>query len=152
MDIYSKYKSKLGYELGNNGIDSYGVNHQGFSIQDELAYQFAREQRELDLLQQYNKQGINFNYPQYTTNFWGSNPDNNYGFGNSNISTNVDLLNKTYNFDDIYYSKYDEKGNIIYKGISDEEGGYSNRAVDTPTNYGITQSSLDEYNSWNSHF
>ncbi|MBO6281199.1 MAG: hypothetical protein J6N49_01570 [Alphaproteobacteria bacterium] len=25
------------------------------------------------------------NYPQYTTNFWGS-PDNNYGFGSSNIT------------------------------------------------------------------
>ncbi|MBP5399536.1 MAG: hypothetical protein J6Y53_03875 [Alphaproteobacteria bacterium] len=29
------------------------------------------------------------NYPQYTTNFWGTNADNNYGFGTSNIGSNI---------------------------------------------------------------
>ena len=29
------------------------------------------------------------NYPQYGTNFWGGSPENNYGFGTSNISQNV---------------------------------------------------------------
>ena len=28
---------------------------------------------------------IKDNYPIYTTNFWGSTSDNNYGFGNMNI-------------------------------------------------------------------
>lgn len=31
MDMYSKYKSLLGYQTGDNGIDSYGVNHGRFS-------------------------------------------------------------------------------------------------------------------------
>ena len=53
-------------------------------------------------------------------------------------------------FMDIYYSKKDEQGNFIYKGIRDEEGGYSERIVDTPTNFGVTQNSLDEYNNWKS--
>ena len=34
-------------------------------------------------------QGITKNYPQYGTNFWG-NPDNNYGFGSSNIHDNIE--------------------------------------------------------------
>ena len=37
------------------------------------------------MMQMYNQQGITKNYPQYTTNFWG-NADNNYGFGNSDIT------------------------------------------------------------------
>ena len=31
-------------------------------------------------------------YPQYTTNFWGTNADNNYGFGSSNIGSNVENM------------------------------------------------------------
>ena len=57
---------------------------------------------------------------------------------------------KKVDFDDIYYSKYDENGNRLYKGIAEEEGKYSDRSVDTPTNYGVTQAALDEYNAWNS--
>ena len=30
MDMYPKYKSKLGYQNGNNQIDSYGVDHSSF--------------------------------------------------------------------------------------------------------------------------
>ena len=30
------------------------------------------------------------NYPQLGTAFWGNNPENNYGFGNSNISANIE--------------------------------------------------------------
>ena len=43
--MYPKYKSPLGYTLGSNNVDSYGVNHSGFSTRDELAYQTARQQR-----------------------------------------------------------------------------------------------------------
>ncbi len=88
MDIYPKNISPLGYQTGVGGIDSYGVNHNGFTNQDEIAYQMARSKREQDLIKQYNAQGITSNYPQYTTNFWG-NPANNYGFGNSNIEANI---------------------------------------------------------------
>ena len=50
MDMYKRYKSALGYELGDDGIDSYGVDHNGFSTRDELVYQFARDKREGKLL------------------------------------------------------------------------------------------------------
>ena len=50
MDMYPRYKSKFGYQIGNNQIDSYGVDHSGFTTQDEVAYQFAREEKENSLL------------------------------------------------------------------------------------------------------
>ena len=89
MDLYPKYKSPLGYEIGDDGIDSYGVDHSGFSMRDEVEYQMARQQREQQLMQNYNNQGITQDYPQYSTDFWGDNTDNNYGFGCSDISGNI---------------------------------------------------------------
>ena len=83
--MYEKYKSPFGYQVGDNGIDSYGVDHSGFTLRDEIEYQTARDNRESQMMQMYNQQGITDNYPQYTTNFWG-NADNNYGFGSSNIT------------------------------------------------------------------
>ena len=88
MDMYPRYKSKFGYQIGNNQIDSYGVDHSGFTTQDEVAYQFAREEKENSLLDQLKKQGITENFPQYGTNFWG-NSANNYGFGMTNIAGNI---------------------------------------------------------------
>ena len=35
---------------------------------------------------------ITSNYPLYGTGFWGGNPANNYGFGNSNISANIENM------------------------------------------------------------
>ena len=89
MDMYPKYTSPFGYQTGVGGIDTYGVNHNNFSLRDEVEYQFARDKREQELMKQYNAQGITENYPQYGTNFWG-NAANNYGFGNSNISANIE--------------------------------------------------------------
>lgn len=88
MDMYQKYTSPFGYQTGTGGIDTYGVNHNGFSLRDEIEYQFARQKRENELQAQYNAQGVTENYPQYTTNFWG-NSDNNYGFGMTNITDNI---------------------------------------------------------------
>ena len=85
MDLYGKYQSPFGYQVGDNGIDSYGVDHSGFSLRDEIEYQTARDNRESQMMQMYNQQGITDNYPQYTTNFWGD-AGNNYGFGSSNIT------------------------------------------------------------------
>ena len=70
MDMYPKYKSKFGYQIGNNQIDSYGVDHSGFSLQDELTYQFVREEKENKLLEQLKSRGITQNLPQHTTDFW----------------------------------------------------------------------------------
>ena len=97
MNIWQKYKSPLGYYNNDNQIDSYGVNHSGFSARDELNYQMARQQREDAMMQCYNNQGITSNYPQYTTNFWGNSADNNYGFGVSNIGNNVPKVVKQLN-------------------------------------------------------
>jgi len=97
MQMYGNYISPLGYQTRDNGIDSYGVNHNGFSLRDELAYQAARQQREKQLMQNYNAQGITENYPQYSNNFWGNNAANNYGFGNSNIEANIENMQNTLN-------------------------------------------------------
>ena len=70
------------------------MNHSGFTTRDELEYQFARQQRENELMNQYKAQGITENSPQYGDNFWG-NTANNYGFGLSNIASNIGNMNKT---------------------------------------------------------
>ena len=90
MNFYGNYKSPLGYQTGENHIDTYGVDHSGFSTRDELEYQFARQNKENQLIQNYNNQGITKNYPQQGTNFWGSSPENNYGFGTSKIHDNIE--------------------------------------------------------------
>ena len=94
MSFYKQYTSPLGYVSNGNTIDTYGVDHSGFTTRDELQYQTARINRENDLMTQMNNQGIT-TYPQYTTNFWGSSADNNYGFGSSNISNNIDKIKQT---------------------------------------------------------
>ena len=89
MDFFGGYKSPFGYENGDNGVDSYGVDHSGFSTQDELQYQTARTNREQQLADDLQQQGIaEENYPQYGLSFWG-NSANNYGFGVRNIAQNT---------------------------------------------------------------
>ena len=104
MDIWGNYKSKLGYLAGDSKIDTYGVDHSKFSLRDEIAYQMARSEREGQLIKNLNSQGINKDYPQYGTNFWGGNAENNYGFGSSDISENIEnvtnsLKNTGFGFD-----------------------------------------------------
>ncbi len=94
MQMYKNYISPLGYQMGDNRIDSYGVNHSGFNLQDTLYYNLARNKRENALIDQYKSQGITKNYPQYGTNFWGVPASNNYGFGNSNIVGTVEPMLK----------------------------------------------------------
>lgn len=91
MDIWGKYKSPLGYFTNDNKTDSYGVDHSGFTTRDEVAYQTARQNKEQQLMTEMNNQGIT-SYPQYTTNFWGTNANNNYGFGTSNIGSNIENM------------------------------------------------------------
>ena len=104
MDIWGNYKSKLGYLAGDSKIDTYGVDHSKFSLRDEIAYQMARSEREGQLIKNLNSQGITKDYPQYGTNFWGGNAENNYGFGSSDISENIEnvtnsLKNTGFGFD-----------------------------------------------------
>ena len=62
--MYSQYKSPLGYQTNDNGIDSYGVDHSNFSLRDELACQLARQQREKQIIQNFHNQGITKDYPR----------------------------------------------------------------------------------------
>ena len=98
MDLWEELKKLAGYQSGNGGVDSYGVDHSGFSTRDELEYQNARLNRENQLAENFSKQGIaEENYPQFGTNFWGGSPDNNYGFGTSNISGNIENVTNQLN-------------------------------------------------------
>ena len=118
--MYRKYTSPLGYQTGTDGIDTYGVNHNGFSLRDELEYQNARQSREKRLMQNFNSQGMDENYPQYTTNFWGNNADNNYGFGMTNISQNIENMNNTVNQNPNYISD-DDLYKRMWSNIKDYE-------------------------------
>lgn len=131
--MYRNFKSQLGYENGENKIDSYGVDHSNFSLRDEVSYQMARTNRENELIKNYNNQGITQDYPQYNTNFWGNNPANNYGFGTSNISDNIEnvtnsLKNQNYGFDT---NTNNIKSNNVYNTVGNN-GTFSTANIQTP--------------------
>lgn len=131
--MYRNFKSQLGYENGENKIDSYGVDHSNFSLRDEVSYQMARTNRENELIKNYNNQGITQDYPQYNTNFWGNNPANNYGFGSSNISDNIEnvtnsLKNQNYGFDT---NTNNIKPNNVYNTVGNN-GTFNTANIQTP--------------------
>ncbi len=111
-------------------------------------------------LEQMLQQYILEHSPNLQQNLPQLNSTNSYTTELGNMTTDVPIQfvkngeNKEQNskqlFDEIYYSKIDTKGNVLYKGTDKHEGGFSDRKNDLggKTNYGITQSSLDEYNSW----
>jgi len=100
MDLWEELKKLTGYKSGNGGVDSYGVDHSGFSTSDELEYQRARLNRENQLAQNFEQMGIaEENYPQYGIDFWGKSSENNYGFGTSNIKQNVENVTNRLNND-----------------------------------------------------
>ncbi len=93
MSQFSMKKSPFGCILDEEKqIDSYGVDHSGFSLRDELAYQIARTNQEEKLQKCFNNQGITKSYPQFGNSFWGGNSANNYGFGSCNIEENIDEM------------------------------------------------------------
>ena len=51
--MLNNYKSPLGYVADGKKIDSYGVDHSGFSTKDEIKYQMARQRREKRLIDNY---------------------------------------------------------------------------------------------------
>lgn len=148
--MYRNFKSQLGYENGENKIDSYGVDHSNFSLRDEVSYQMARTNRENELIKNYNNQGITQDYPQYNTNFWGNNPANNYGFGSSNISDNIEnvtnsLKNQNYGFDT---NTNNLKPNNVYNTVG-SNGTFSTANIQTPpqTSSQLQANSLNKANS-----
>ena len=88
MDMYPQYQSRSGYFNQDDQTDGYGVDHSGFSLRDELLYQTARKEREQELFENFNRQGVDENYPRLGTGFWENSADN-YGFGRSNIENNI---------------------------------------------------------------
>ena len=56
--MYRNFKSQLGYENGENKIDSYGVDHSNFSLRDEVSYQMARTNRENELIKNHPEFGM----------------------------------------------------------------------------------------------
>lgn len=148
--MYRNFKSQLGYENGENKIDSYGVDHSNFSLRDEVSYQMARTNRENELIKNYNNQGITQDYPQYNTNFWGNNPANNYGFGSSNISDNIEnvtnsLKNQNYGFDT---NTNNLKPNKVYNTVGNN-GTFSTANIQTPPQT-LNQLPANNLNSANS--
>ena len=148
--MYRNFKSQLGYENGENKIDSYGVDHSNFSLRDEVSYQMARTNRENELIKNYNNQGITQDYPQYNTNFWGNNPANNYGFGSSNISDNIEnvtnsLKNQNYGFDT---NTNNLKTNNVYNTVGNN-GTFNTANIQTPpqTLNQLQSNSLNKANS-----
>lgn len=148
--MYRNFKSQLGYENGENKIDSYGVDHSNFSLRDEVSYQMARTNRENELIKNYNNQGITQDYPQYNTNFWGNNPANNYGFGTSNISDNIEnvtnsLKNQNYGFDT---NTNNLKPNNVYNTVGNN-GTFNTANIQTPpqTSSQLQSNSLNKANS-----
>lgn len=148
--MYRNFKSQLGYENGENKIDSYGVDHSNFSLRDEVSYQMARTNRENELIKNYNNQGITQDYPQYSNNFWGGNPANNYGFGTSNISDNIEnvtnsLKNQNYGFDT---NTNKLKPNNIYNTVGNNRT-FSTANIQTPPQT-LNQLPANNLNSANS--
>ena len=86
--MYPRYQSRSGYFNQYDQTDGYGVDHSGFSLRDELLYQTARTEREQELFENFNRQGLDENYPRLGTGFWENSADN-YGFGRSNIENNI---------------------------------------------------------------
>ncbi len=121
MKMFNKFQSSLGYQVTDNQIDTFGVDHSNFSARDEVEYQFARQNKENQLIQNYNNQGITKNYPRYGTNFWG-NPDNNYGFGSSNIHDNIEnrenQTEKSYGFGSETQTFEQESNNSTQWGLN----------------------------------
>ena len=95
MSFFKQYRTPFGYVADGNQVDAYGVDHSGFSTRDEVEYQFERFEKEKQMADNLKQQGVEpENYPQLGNSFWGNNPENNYGFGTSNISTNVENRQK----------------------------------------------------------
>ena len=62
--MYPRYKSKSGYYIDEDDIDSYGVDHKNFSTREELEYQMDRQERENELKNQSSLQNPSLNTEQ----------------------------------------------------------------------------------------
>ena len=95
------------------------------------------------MMQMYNQQGITDNYPQYTTNFWGD-AGNNYGFGSSNISQNIQKITDQFNNGSF------AGGTNGFGGNESSFAGNGN-SFGSSSNFGGNANGSDRY-SWNSGY
>ena len=73
--MYPKYKSKYGYYIDEDEIDSYGVDHKNFSIRDELEYQIARQEQENRVSNQHNMSSLMQDNDYFATKDVNINPN-----------------------------------------------------------------------------
>ena len=103
----------------------------------------ARAEKEKKLVENLQRQGVaESSFPQYGTNFWG-NSANNYGFGNSNISQNIQnvtnklnhngfsdgmnnfVINKVQNNIQPRYWESAADGKQVYENVMKQEGNFT---------------------------
>ena len=156
MDIWDEIKKLTGYQSGSGGVDSYGVDHSGFSLRDELEYQNARQERENWLAQNFDKQGIaEENYPQYGTNFWGGSPENNYGFGTTNIKQNIENVTNQLNSSGIDSDTNNEQifANSDYtintESLVGKPSSYFQNTTSTQSNNNLQDGVQNNSSTWN---
>ena len=76
-------------------------------------------EKEKKLVEDLQRQGVaESSFPQYGTNFWG-NSANNYGFGNSNISQNIQNVTNQLNNDGLKISNNQSPIQQIIGGVTD---------------------------------
>ena len=99
----------------------------------------------------YNQQGITDNYPQYTTNFWGD-AGNNYGFGSSNISQNIQKMTDAFNNGNFAgsFTDYYANGTNGFSSNGSSFAGNGN-SFGSGSSFGSNANGSDRY-SWSSGY
>jgi GH24 family phage-related lysozyme (muramidase) len=100
-----------------------------------------------------NQQSLITDYPQYGTDFWGTSPDNNYGFGTSNITDNIanmnNLQNGMNNLQNGNYISDDELFQRTYNNVKGFEGFVPYPYLDTKGNITIGGgANINDYNDF----
>ena len=86
------------------------------------------------LMDQEKQNGVTDNFTQYGHNFWGTPSENNFGFGSSNISENIERLSKQFMTPPSSSTSFLDQSLI-------EEPQLTGSLLDTPVGY---QSLLDD--------
>lgn len=129
MDIWKKKKSPFDYEIDENGIDSYGVDHNKFSLRDELGYQYDRSEYENKMLDGQNpiKQVLGATGDMITEYFKMKNhgyqglDDYHHCKANYNAASRGPYGYNTAKYLGDKKEEFDYYKNRVYKGLSEED-------------------------------
>ena len=136
MDMYGKYQSPFGYTSGDNVIDSYGVDHSGFSTQDELQYQTLRTNRENELANDMVRQGIaQSNYPQYGASFWSNNLSSATNYDISKLNPTVQKALNLARNQSVQMQQPQEQQNNVWNNLRKLGENFAQNAVNTIAPY-----------------